>query len=279
MFTFPLSDSHVHPDCSTDATGSVREFCEHAFKIGLHEITFTTHYEITPSGREKYGYIRLDGENHEANLDSIKRYIELVRTVGEEFAAQGLIVGCGLEVGWHESIADRLAKELPQLDLDCVIGSIHETLTSHISSSMEGPGFYEEHRIEEWLPVYFKMAEQIAEFGLFDVLGHLDVYKRHAFSVYGDEIKTAHRPHIDSLFAKMVEHDLGLEVNTSGMRHGLNEYYPSMEIINEARRAGVQIRTLGSDAHQPDQLGLDFETASQVVYELLPKPLEEGYEY
>lgn len=279
MFTFPLADKHVHPDCSTDATGSVREYCEKAYELGLHEIIFTTHYEITPAGREKYGYIVLDGERLPANLDAVKRYVELVRNVGGEYTAQGLLVRCGLEVGWDETIADQLARELPQLELECIIGSVHETFTAHISSSTEAPDFYQQNPIENWLPRYFQMAEQIAESGLFDVLGHLDVYKRHALPVYGEKIKTAHAPYIESLFAKMVEHELGLEINTSGIRHGLGEYYPSMALINDARRAGVKIVALGSDAHAPDQLALDFEAASQIAYELLPSPLEDGYEY
>ncbi|MFH2056844.1 MAG: histidinol-phosphatase HisJ family protein [bacterium] len=279
MFTFPLADKHVHPDCSTDANGSVREFCEKAFELGLHEIMFTTHYEITPAGRERYGYIVLDGKREPANLDSVKRYIELVRAVGREFTAQGLLVRCGLEVGWDETIADQLARELPQLDLEFIIGSVHETDDIHIASSEAGPGYYQTHKIEDWLPRYFQMAEQIAESGLFDVLGHLDVYKRHGLPVYGDVIKTAHRPYLGSLLTKMARYELGLEINTSGMRHGLGEYYPSMEIVNEARRAGVRIESLGSDAHAPEQLALDFEAASQIAYELLPAPLEDGYEY
>ena len=279
MFTFPLADSHVHPDCSTDATGSVREFCDKAFELGLHEITFTTHYEITPAGRDKYGFIVLEGEKEPADIDSLKRYIELVRTVGEEFTANGLLVRCGLEVGWHESIADQLAGELPCLDLDFIIGSVHETLTAHISSSSEAPDFYRGRAMEEWLAEYFRLAEQIAEADLFDVLGHLDVYKRHALPIYGEQVKTAHEPFIQSLFEKMAKHELGLEINTSGIRHGLGEYYPSINIINAARRAGVQVVSLGSDAHQPDQLALDFETASQIAYELLPSPLEGGHEY
>ena len=43
--------------------------------------------------------------------------------------------------------------------------------------------------------------------------------------------------------------------------------------------AGVTVATLGSDAHSPDQLAVDFETATQVVHELLPVTLEEDNEY
>ncbi|MCK4857070.1 MAG: histidinol-phosphatase HisJ family protein [candidate division Zixibacteria bacterium] len=279
MLRFPVGDSHVHPDCSIDAEGSLRQFCEQALTVSLQQITFTTHYEITPAGRDKYGYFVLDGQRHEANPDSVKRYVDQVRAVGREFFPLGLKVLCGLEIGWHESIHDRLVRELPGFDLDLVIGSVHELGGVHFSAGAEGPDFFKTHSLDEWISEYFAAAEQIARSGLFNLLGHLDVYKRNALPVYGEKVKEAYRPYLPPLFRAMIEHDLALEVNTSGIRHGVGEYYPSMAIINEARRTGVTIAALGSDAHRPDQLALDFETALQLVYELLPRPLEDGREY
>lgn len=270
MMRFPIGDSHVHPDCSVDATGSIDEFCRKALELGLSEITFTTHYEVTPAGRERYGYMVISGEKVLSTPDSVQRYIDLVHKAGDEYYPQGLKVLCGLEIGWHQQVADRLLKEVPQFDLDLKIGAVHEVSSAHVASSAYGPKFYSENKLEHWVPEYFSSMEEVAESGLFDVLAHIDLYKRHGLPVYGDALRTVHRPHLESLFTRMVEHDLGLEVNTSGIRHGIDEYYPSFEILNEARRAGVEIRTLGSDAHAPDQLAIDFDSASQIVHELLP---------
>ncbi|MDD4051723.1 MAG: hypothetical protein PHR28_07495, partial [candidate division Zixibacteria bacterium] len=68
----------------------------------------------------------------------------------------------------------------------------------------------------------------------------------------------------------MKANGVGFELNTSAIRHGHPEYYPAMEIVNLARAAGVQLIALGSDAHNPDQMALDFETAATVAYELFP---------
>jgi histidinol phosphatase-like PHP family hydrolase len=43
-----------------------------------------------------------------------------------------------------------------------------------------------------------------------------------------------------------------------------------MDIVNRARKAGVNIPFLGSDAHLPQQIGLDFEAAVAVVPPSLP---------
>jgi histidinol-phosphatase (PHP family) len=279
MYKFPIGDSHVHPDCSVDAKGSIDEYCHKALEMGLIEITFTTHYEVTPAGKGAYGYMTFDGKKEPSSVETVKRYTELVRNACDKYYEEGLQVRCGLEVGWHCDIAEKLQNELRQFDLDLVIGAVHEISKTHVASSIEGPDFYKGREIDEWMPEYFSSLEELASSRLFTVLAHLDLYKRHALPIYGDKLKEAHRPYVDSLFQKMVECELGLEVNTSGIRHGMGEYYPSFEILNTARRAGVTVATLGSDAHHPDQLAIDFETATQVVHELLPCTLEEDNEY
>ena len=56
------------------------------------------------------------------------------------------------------------------------------------------------------------------------------------------------------------------------MRKCLESYYPSTSIINEARRAGVAVRYLGSDAHKPQHVGYDFDIAAPLVEEPVSDP-------
>ena len=128
-----------------------------------------------------------------------------------------------------------------------MIGSVHDVNGSSILERDFAPEYFAEHPIEDWIAGYFKKAEEIAESELFNVIAHLDVYKRYGIAAYGDKIRTAHEPYIEGLFDKMKEHGLALEINTSGIRHGIGEYYPSMGILNAARRAGVSVATIGSD--------------------------------
>lgn len=275
---YPIGDSHVHSDHSVDAKGSIREYCQRAFEVGLFEITFTNHYEIMLSRKDRMGYFNIGGEKIPSGPDAVKRYIDEVRAVGEEFFSIGVKVNVGLEIGWDSRLYDRLVKELKEFRLDFVIGSVHDIDDEPILERPYGPEFFKSRPIEAWAEKYFQKCEEIAESQLFNVIGHLDVYKRYGRAAYGDALRQAHRPFIASLFTKMRESGTGLEINTSGMRHGLGEYYPSIDIINDARRAGVTIASLGSDAHAPDQLALDFDAALPLIPELLPCGLEEGYE-
>lgn len=274
---FPIGDGHVHTNHSVDAKGTVYEYCQRAFEIGLHEITFTNHYEIMPSRKDRMGYFMLGGEKVTAGPDAVKRMIEEIREAGEHFFPSGLKVRVGLEVGWDSRLYDRLVKELKEFDLDFVIGSVHDIDDEPILERAYAPQFFQSRPIDAWIEKYFKKAEEIAESNLFNVIAHLDVYKRYGLAVYGDALRGAYKPFLPILFEKMKEHDLALEVNTSGVRHGIGEYYPSVDILNEARRAEVFVAGLGSDAHAPEQIALDFDAAIALVPEILPCDLEEGY--
>jgi len=58
---------------------------------------------------------------------------------------------------------------------------------------------------------------------------------------------------------------MGLEVNTSSRRRGLEEFHPTREMLTLAAQAGIKIFTVGSDAHSLDQLGDCIDEALAVL--------------
>ena len=59
--------------------------------------------------------------------------------------------------------------------------------------------------------------------------------------------------------------DKGIEINTSGLRYGLPYPHPNIEIIKRYKVLGCKIITIGSDAHNSDDLAKDFD----LVYDIL----------
>jgi histidinol-phosphatase (PHP family) len=57
---------------------------------------------------------------------------------------------------------------------------------------------------------------------------------------------------------------LCIEINTSGLRKPVREMYPSESILHIAREIGVPL-TLGSDAHDPADVGADFASAAELI--------------
>jgi histidinol-phosphatase (PHP family) len=55
-----------------------------------------------------------------------------------------------------------------------------------------------------------------------------------------------------------------IELNTAGLRKECREIYPSEKILRLARDRGVPI-TFGSDAHAPEEVGMNFTEALQLA--------------
>ena len=56
------------------------------------------------------------------------------------------------------------------------------------------------------------------------------------------------------------DHEVAIEINTAGLRKDCREMYPSSSILEMAAETGVLL-TFGSDAHAPEEVGMDFEAA------------------
>jgi histidinol-phosphatase (PHP family) len=124
--------------------------------------------------------------------------------------------------------------------------------------SVDHPGQLQEWAAREVFDVwaeYFRRLTLLAESKLCDIIGHADLPK-----------KFGHRPDRDCtpLFTAMLDaarrSNCAIELNTAGLRKDCREIYPSSEILRLAHARGVPI-TFGSDAHAPEEVGLNFSEA------------------
>ncbi len=265
-----VADYHIHPDYSIDAEGSIDDYCRAAIDVGLREICFTTHYDADPTRIEREGVMVIEGRREPLSHDCVRHYLDDVSRAYSEYGPAGLMVRGGLEFGYFPGCEEPIAEVQREFPLHYRLGAVHSVDDHCVCCRDEAQKLFAKLSLERLADRYFELLDRAAASGLFDCLAHLDVYRRYGLAHYGEKIKTVHRGRIDKLFDTMARHDVGYEVNTSAIRHGHAEYYPSMEIINAARTHGVRLVTLGSDAHRPDQIALDFDTATAVAYELTP---------
>jgi histidinol-phosphatase (PHP family) len=266
----PIADFHIHPDYSVDAKGSIDEYCRRAFDMGLSEICFTTHYDADPTRIDFEGAMVVDGRREKISDDAVARYVNDVAKAREEYGRIGLVVRTGMEFGYFPGCDREIFRLLGKFPMEYRLGAVHTVGENCICCKDEAPKLFARLTLPQLADRYFQLLDDCAATGLFDCLAHLDAYRRYGLAHYGDEVNTIHRGRIEKLFETMAANDVGFELNTSAIRHGQAEYYPAMEIVNMARAAGVRLIALGSDAHHPDQMGLDFETAATVAYELFP---------
>jgi histidinol-phosphatase (PHP family) len=265
---YPLADYHVHPDFSFDADGSVDDYCRAAIEKNLAEICFTTHFDTNPMLPERSRAIIIESKARPHSIENMKFYIDAVKKAGEKFYP--LMVKCGIEVGFYPGCEKEVARLFDSYRFDYKLGAVHEVDDFDLCSEEHFREKHSEISLETLVDRYFALVKQTVETGFFDAIAHLDLYKRFGVKYYGEEVSVIHRDRLGPLFDAMVEFNVGLELNTSGLRRGLGEYYPSMDIVNMARRAGVRIVAIGSDAHRPEQLAYDFDTAASIAYELFP---------
>lgn len=103
--------------------------------------------------------------------------------------------------------------------------------------------------------LYFDELLKTVEAGGFDILAHFDLPKRFGTKYGGPFQLETFRKQVTAILEVMVDRRIGMELNTSGLRHPCGEMFPGREILELYRNLGGKLITIGSDAHRIEQLG------------------------
>ncbi len=273
-FNHPVGDNHVHPDYSIDAIGSLREFCDKAIEIGLSEVVFTTHVDAHPAFPD-FNFIIIDGKHEPYTAENLKRYRDDVNELIESTNPVPIAVKCGVEVGYFPGIEDSFLQMVGDLHFDFVLCGIHFVDNLILTMEADVKALMAKYKPHEIIEKYYETVRMASEVDIFDSLAHLDLYRRYGSRLFPEEAARIDYPCIDETLEKLARISLPIEVNTSGIRHGIGDWYPSKPLLHKARKAGVLIGGLGSDAHAPEQLAVDFDTAHLIVHETFPQLYED----
>ncbi len=161
----------------------------------------------------------------------------------------------GLEVDYFPEEESRLERIVGEHDLDFVLGSTHYINGVDIGKRSEAWTFFTGRPVEDAVDEYYTVWKQAVGSGLFDVMAHPDYFRKYVhlfrepitWEEFGEAVYVA----IDSL----VENDVGIEVNTSGYKHGMGGFFPLEEFLEASYKAGVKKVTVGSDSHEVGTLG------------------------
>lgn len=260
-----LADYHCHCDYSVDAIGSIDDYCTAALHRDLVEICFTTHYDTNPKSDGIANFIRINGEKKPTNVDNLAPYVDAVLAAHDKYYPLGLSVKLGVEFSWYPGCEEKITRLKERYDFDYILAGVHEIDDISFCSVGTYEKCFSRMSLEQMAEKYLGLVGDAARTGFFHAIAHLDYYRKYGEAYYGAAVHQAHQPHLARLLETLRTTDTAIEVNTAGRRKGLDSFFPQMEIINIAKRAGVDVLFLGSDAHTPEHVGFDFDEASHFV--------------
>lgn len=226
-------DLHNHTALCNHAEGTVEQYVEAAVAAGIDIFGFSDHapMEYDPKYRMKF--------------DEMALYRAMVMDAKTRYADR-IDILFGYEVDYLEGHMDPRVLEA---DVDYLIGSVH-FIGDWGFDNPEFIGRYANEDIDEVWRRYFDAVCQMAQSGLFDIVGHLDLIKVFKFLPRTDIVSLA-SPALDAI----AQAGMVLEINVAGYRKPVAEAYPSAALLQAAFQRGIPI-TFGSDAHAPEQIGM-----------------------
>ncbi len=233
-----------------------------AIDRGLAGLCFTSHYDANPDSDGRVNFIRIGGVKQSATVENLRPYVETVLAAREKYAGQGLRVLLGVEFGWYPNCEAQVERVRSAYEFEYVLCGIHELENICLCSSHQVQECFGRYDADVFAGKYFEQVIAAAESELFDAVAHVPYYLRYGPEFYGVDMLALYEPHVEGFLAACLRTGTSLEINTSGIRHGRGHYYPTEAVIAAARAAGVMVDRLGSDAHDPDQLALDFDNAA-----------------
>lgn len=247
-----LPDYHVHTFRCGHAGGASRDFVLRAIERGLSEIAFTDHiplYFLPPGERDPKLAMR------EEQFDDYVREIEGLKA---EFRGS-ISVRLGLEADYAEGREAELARWLARADWDLVLGSVHWVDGDWIDDPATSPGRFEREGAESLYDRYYDLLARAARTGLFDVLAHFDLPKKHGHRP-GEPRAAAERAAISAAR----EGNVAVEISSAGLRKPVREGYPEPRLLRAMVAEGIPV-TFSSDAHAPAEVGWGYEQTLELA--------------
>ena len=254
-----LTDYHVHLRPDDDGTLAERYFTpanaeryrEIATERGIAELGVAEHvYRFTAA---------LDVWQHPfwraQAVDDLDAYCGFVREETD--------LRLGIEADFVPGREDRMATllEARELRLRRRVGALRATSTPSTSTASGTSGAAASPPERVW-GRYFETLAEAARSGLFDIMAHPDLVKiwGGARPLPDGDLRRYYEPAVEAF----ADAGVAVEVSTAGLRKPVGEIYPARAFLEIVAEAGCPV-ALSSDAHVPDQLGLGYEQAVELL--------------
>jgi len=167
-------------------------------------------------------------------------------------------IGKSIEADFIPGFEDKTKALLEGYPYDYVIGSVHYISDWGFDNPEERKKWTEKN-VDIVYRDYYKLLRQSASSGLYDIMGHVDLVKK-----FGHRAAEDMNDEVQETARVFKESGVAVEINTSGLRKFVKEIYPALWILEHYCKAGVPL-TFGSDSHDPNDVGRDYDKAIELA--------------
>ena len=244
----------MHTPLCGHAVGESIKYAQVAAEKGIDLIAITCH---APMKWAAFGQ-----EGIRMREDELDAYVALVQETAEAAKPLGVEVLCGIEAEVFpvEEHMESMDEMLSAHKWDFVLGSLHAQCQSYLSWLSDHKVKSDAMRIDS----YFRHLTDGVQSGRYDSMSHPDVIR--TYGVVREFHPADHEEVIRGFLQAVVDEDICMEVNTSGLTKGAYEVHPDPLILDWAAEMGVQL-TIGSDSHQPTSVGRYFNWVQPMLRE------------
>ena len=245
-----LSDYHTHTKLSFDGECLPEEMVLRAIQLGVKHYAITDHIEINQFYDKEYNF-----------PETLSAALEQLPALKEKYSEE-ITLASGIELGQPVHNKELAEKVVSSPQLDFIIGSCHMIRGYDDFYFLD----YKEKDPVKLLDTYFEELLEMAEWGKFDVLGHLTYPLRYICGDSGIFVDMERYEHIiDEIFRTLIKKGCGIEINTSGLRQKIGVTLPELRYVKRYYDLGGRIITVGSDAHRTEDLGKGTETGIEIA--------------
>ncbi len=242
------ADYHTHTPLCLHAEGEPEQYIDAALEKGMVEYGISDH---APMGGKSHSE---PFDDWRMTCDKMPEYLEWIARAKEH--ANGRIpVRAGLECDWLPGCESWTEELRGMHDWDYLIGSVHYIADKWDFDNPAWFAKWAETDVDQAWEFYWEAYTNMADSGLFDIMGHPDLIKKFGFKPEGD-LSRYYEPAIDAIATSGTI----IELNTAGWHKPCAEQYPHSEFLELARDAGIDL-IISSDAHAPSEVGRDHDKA------------------
>lgn len=253
-----LMDCHTHTQFSVDSEADIELCARRAAELGLAAYAITDHCECN-GWHEKAHYPEETWYLRES-FDYAKDFensVSAVTALKEKYAGKMNLI-CGVELGQilHDTEAAKTVNSDSRVDF--IIGSVHQVAGEQDFYFID----YDKlsmNEIYDLLERYFREVYEMSRTYLFDVVGHLTYCLRYMKQRHGIDADISRFDDIIAeTFRSLAHNGKGIEINTSGLRQGFGDCFPSLKYVKMFRDLGGEIISFGSDSHTVEDIGANI---------------------